>query len=237
MKDKGIRAEQARIEWRELMRFKRSFTGPVPKDREDGFLGAGIATFHGRAQFMSPQALQVGGDVLEARHFVVATGQRPATLGIPGEEHLTTSEQFLELDELPRRIVFIGGGYISFEFAHIVARAGVQATILHRGTRPLPRFDPDLIGQLVERTRELGIRVELNMRAETIEKVAGGFRVHGATMGERKVFEADLVVHLHAARVPRTKPLSYGRMQDACSSLQSFTLRIQLHHSGCQFNC
>lgn len=195
MKDKGIRAEQARIEWRELMRFKRSFTGPVPKDREDGFLGAGIASFHGRAQFMSPQALQVGGDVLEARHFVVATGQRPATLGIPGEEHLTTSEQFLELDELPRRIVFIGGGYISFEFAHILARAGVQATILHRGTRPLPRFDPDLIGQLVERTRELGIRVELNTRAETIEKVAGGFKVHGATTGERKVFEADLVVH------------------------------------------
>jgi glutathione reductase (NADPH) len=61
----------------------------------------------------------------------------------------TTSTQFLELDDLPPRIAFVGGGYIAFEFAHMAARAGVGVQVLHRGTRPLEKFDPDLVAQLV----------------------------------------------------------------------------------------
>ncbi len=93
------------------MRFKRSFTGPVPSEREASFAKAGIAAFHGRAQFIGPAALQAGDDVLEGRHVVVAAGAWPAHLNIPGENLLTTSDQFLELDRLPRRIAFVGGGF------------------------------------------------------------------------------------------------------------------------------
>jgi glutathione reductase (NADPH) len=57
---------------------------------------------------------------------------------------------------LPRRIVFIGGGYISFEFAHVAARTGAEVAILHQGTHPLEAFDPDLVDLLVQRTRVLG---------------------------------------------------------------------------------
>jgi glutathione reductase (NADPH) len=67
----------------------------------------------------------------------------------------------MELDQLPPRVAFVGGGYIAFEFAHIAARAGAEVTILHRGERPLEAFDADLIGQLVELTRELGVTVHL----------------------------------------------------------------------------
>jgi glutathione reductase (NADPH) len=155
MKGNGIRAEEIRIDWQELMRFKRSLTEPVPKNREEGFAKAGIATFHGRARFVGPSSVQVNDDVLEGRYVVIAAGQKPADLKIPGTEHLTTSEQFLELDELPKRILFIGGGYIAFEFAHVAVRAGAQVTIAHRGPRPLRRFDPDLVDQLVKSSREL----------------------------------------------------------------------------------
>ena len=99
--------------------------------------------------------------MLEGRHVLITTGAKPQKLNIPGEEHLTTSEQFLELDSLPRRIVFVGGGYISFEFAHISVRCGAKVTLLHRGERPLERFEPDLVEQLVQRTRELGVDVQL----------------------------------------------------------------------------
>ena len=58
MKGKGIQAERLQIDWRELMRFKRSFTEPVPKNREEGFAKAGIATFHGRARFVGPSSVQ-----------------------------------------------------------------------------------------------------------------------------------------------------------------------------------
>src|SRR3984893_14327860 len=161
MKGRGIQAAKLRIDWPELMRFKRSFTEPVPKRREEGFAKAGIAAFHGRARFVGPTAVQVGKETLEARYVVIAAGEVPADLGIPGAEHLTTSDQFLDLNELPRRILFIGGGYIAFEFAHVAACVGSQVTILQRGPRPLALFDPDLVDQLVERTRELGIDVHL----------------------------------------------------------------------------
>src|SRR6266849_1640709 len=126
MQGKGIRAEQARVEWPELMRFKRSMIEHVPKYKEESFSKSGIAAFHGRARFAGPTAIQAGEDVLEGRNVVVAAGAKPVDLKIPGAEHAITSEQFLELDELPERIVFIGGGYISFEFAHVAARAGAR---------------------------------------------------------------------------------------------------------------
>ncbi|HEV2297664.1 MAG TPA: NAD(P)/FAD-dependent oxidoreductase [Candidatus Acidoferrales bacterium] len=206
MKGKGIQFEKVQIEWQELMRFKRSFTEPVPKNREEGFAKAGITAFHGRARFMGPSTVQVGGEVLEGRYVVVAAGQKPADLKIPGTEHLTTSEQFLELNELPKRILFIGGGYIAFEFAHVAVRAGSQVTIVHRGARPLPLFDPGLVDQIVRRTRELGVDVQLGTEVIGVEESSGQLIVLASSSGEKRTFEAGMVVHA-AGRVPEIDDL------------------------------
>ncbi len=207
MNGKGIRSEQLYIDWKELMRFKRSFTQPVPKNREESFSKQGIEAFHGRARFVGSNAIEIAGRVLETRYAVIATGQWPADLGISGQEHLTTSDQFLELEELPRRIVFIGGGYIGFEFAHVALRAGSVVTILHRGARPLPRFDPDLVALLVQKTRDLGADLQLDTAAESVEKLSNHLAVHASTGGQKRVFEADMVVHA-AGRVPEIEDLS-----------------------------
>jgi glutathione reductase (NADPH) len=201
MKGKGIRAEEICIDWQELMRFKRSFTEPVPKDREEEFAKAGIAAFHGRARFAGPSSVQVNDEVLEGRYVVIAAGQKPADLKIAGTEHLTTSERFLELDELPKRILFVGGGYIAFEFAHVAVRAGAQVTIADRGPRPLPRFDPDLVDQLVKSSRELGVDVQLGTEVIGVEKGSGQLAVRASASGQQRTFEADMVVHA-AGRVP-----------------------------------
>jgi len=201
MKGKGIRAEELQIDWQELVRFKRSFTEPVPKNREEGFAKAGIAAFHGRARFVGSSSVQVNDEVLEGRYVVIAAGQKPADLQIPGTEYFTTSEQFLELDELPKRILFIGGGYIAFEFAHVAARVGTQVTICHRGARPLPQFDPDLVDQIVKHTRELGADVQLGAEVIGVEKSSGQLTVRASASGQKRTFEADMVVHA-AGRVP-----------------------------------
>src|SRR5260370_19128482 len=107
MKWKGSRGEELRIDWHELMRFKRSFTEPVPKNREEGFAKAGIAAFHGRARFVGPSSVQVNEEVLEGRYVVIAAGQKTADLRIPGTEDLKTRRQFFGLGELPKRILFI----------------------------------------------------------------------------------------------------------------------------------
>ena len=207
MKGRGIQAADLQIDWPELMRFKRSFTETVSKRREDEFAKAGIAAFHGRARFAGPTTVQVGEETLEGRYVVIAAGEAPADLGIPGAEHLTTSEQFLELNELPRRLLFIGGGYIAFEFAHVAALAGSQVTVLHRGPRPLALFDPDLVDQLVERTRELGIDLHLETEATGIEKSSAQFIVQASASGEMRTFQTDMVVH-SAGRVPEISDLN-----------------------------
>jgi glutathione reductase (NADPH) len=207
MNGKGVRAEHLRIDWPELMRFKRSFTEPVPKRREEGFAKAGIAAFHGRARFVRPNAVQVGDDVLEGRYVVIVTGQKPADLKICGTEHLTTSDQFLELDDLPKRNLFIGGGYIAFEFAHVAVRSGAQVTIVHRGPRPLPLFDRDLVDQVVESTRELGIEVQVGTEVVGVEKSSDRLIVRAAASGQQRSFETDMVVHA-AGRVPEIDDLN-----------------------------
>ena len=207
MQGKGIEAEQLKIDWQQLIQFKRSFTEPVPAAREAGFAKAGILTFHGHASFVGPSTIEVGDHVLEGRFVLIATGQKPADLKIPGAEHLTNSEQFLDLDQLPPRIVFIGGGYIAFEFAHVALRAGSQVTIVHRGARPLPHFDSDLVDQLVKYTRELGADIQLECEAIGIEKTAGSLSVMTSTSGKQRTFEADLVVHA-AGREPEIDDLN-----------------------------
>jgi glutathione reductase (NADPH) len=107
---------------------------------------------------------------------------------------VTTSDQFLELEFLPRRVLFIGGGYISMEFAHVALRADREVTILHRGKRLLEGFDPDLAQQLLQKTRDLGAQVELQAEVK-VEKSEGGLRGHAQVAGKQQVFDADLVVH------------------------------------------
>jgi glutathione reductase (NADPH) len=62
MNERGIHAKEVQIDWTRLMNFKRSLIKDVPRNREDGFLKAGIEAFHGRARFVGPTALQVGND-------------------------------------------------------------------------------------------------------------------------------------------------------------------------------
>ncbi len=203
---RGIVPAGVRIDWRGLMAFKRSIIAAVPRNREEGFAKEGIEAFHGRAHFIGPTAIAVGSDELEGRHILVATGAKPADLGIPGREHLITSGQFLELDDLPSSIVFVGGGYISFEFAHVAARAGARVTIVHRGERPLELFDPDLVDLLEARTRALGIALQVRTDVTGIERSRDGFVVHASTGGAARKVESALVVH-GAGRVPEIDDL------------------------------
>ena len=196
-------AGEARIDWSSLMQFKRSFTDPVPANREAAFKKQGIDTYHGVARFLSPDRLSVGEQQLHAGHFVIAAGAEPQRLNIPGEEHLTTSTQFLELETVPRHIVFVGAGYIAFEFAHIACRVGAQAVILGRGAA-LAQFDQDLVGQLVRHSTSLGIDVRVGFAVTAIEPTGESFSVQFRGAKGEGTVEADLVVHA-AGRVPKTK--------------------------------
>lgn len=202
MKGRGIRATGLEIDWTDLIAFKRTFTDVMPGRVEGGLEKADVVTLHGTAHFVSPNVVRVGDRELHPRYVHIATGARPATLGIPGEDLLITSTQFLNLESLPNRIAFVGGGFISFEFAHIARRAGAsEVTIFHRGDRPLPAFDPDLVDLLVERTRELGVDVRFPACVDGITTRGSALCVDVSTPTGSDSLEYDAVVH-GAGRVP-----------------------------------
>ena len=205
MEGRGV-AGDLRIDWPELIRFKATFTDPFPQQREDGFVQAGVEPFHGRAHFLDQRSVEVGEDVLDGAHIVVAVGAWPARLGIQGEDYFTHSDQFLDLQELPRRIVFVGGGYIAFEFGHIAARAGAAVTILHRGASPLEHFDQDLVARLLARTRDVGIDVRTGTTVTGVEGAPGNFSIAALADSGPEVFETDMVVHA-AGRAPELDDL------------------------------
>jgi len=201
MRGRGVADGEPAIAWNDLVKFKRSFTEPEPAKLEKSFAKNGIDGYHGRARFRDPRAIEVGGEVLEGRFALIAAGAVPVRLGIPGEEHIITSTEFLELDRLPKRIVLVGGGYIAAEFSHIAARAGAKVTVLQRADRMLTGFDPDLVGWLMEKFREIGIDVRLKARVTSVDKDGSAFSVRASSNGKHELFAADLVVHA-AGRVP-----------------------------------
>jgi glutathione reductase (NADPH) len=188
--DVGLVSKPA-IDWPALMARKRTFTEPVAARIEGWLAGTGAETLHGDARFVGRDGVEVDGRRLRASHIVVATGARPMPLQIEGEELVTTSDEFLELDALPPRVAFIGGGYISFEFAWLARMAGAEVTVLHRSARVLKGFDDELAAMLVERYRELGIRVLTEAPVSSVRREDKGLVLLSGA-GE---VAADLVVH------------------------------------------
>jgi glutathione reductase (NADPH) len=200
MHRRGVVGE-VRINWKELIAFKRTFTDPVPKKREESFAKQGIDAFHGMARFDSPDTVLAEGRALKGRNIVIAAGARPVPLDFPGAEHAITSDAFMELEDLPKRIVMVGGGYIAAEFSHIAARAGAKVAVLQRAERMLTRFDPELVGWLMEKFSEIGIDVLTGTTVEAIERAGSGFRVRARAKNREITIDADLVVHA-AGRAP-----------------------------------
>jgi glutathione reductase (NADPH) len=200
MHRRGVVGE-LRINWKELIAFKRTFTDPVPKKREESFAKQGIDAFHGMARFGSPDTVIVEGRAINGRNIVIAAGARPVPLDFPGAEHAITSDAFMELEDLPKRIAMVGGGYIAAEFSHIAARAGAKVTVLQRAERMLTRFDPELVGWLMEKFSEIGIEAQTGTPVEAIERAGSGFRVRARAKSREIAIDADLVVHA-AGRAP-----------------------------------
>ncbi|AYK14910.1 MAG: dihydrolipoyl dehydrogenase family protein [Methanosarcina flavescens] len=187
------------IDWASLIEFKRTFTEEYPTKIEKRLVEMGIDTYHGRAYFENQNTIVVGEDKLKGEYIFLATGAKPRKLNIPGEEYITTSEGLMETKKLPERIIFIGGGYISMEFAHVVRRAGAEVIILHRSEKILKNFDPDIVDMLIKASEAAGIKILTNKPVISVEKENNGLLVRvkskTETGSETQTFRADMVVH------------------------------------------
>lgn len=202
MQGNGINPGEIRIDWADLVAFTRTFTGKMPGKIEASLDDKGVTTLHGSARFVDENTIEIDGkERLQADHILIATGSKPRPIDIPGAEHLTDSTAFMRMETLPKRIIFIGGGFISFEFAHIAARAGSKVCIVDRGERPLKGFDADLVDKLVTRGGEAGVKVRRRTSLKSIRQDGSSYLVTVETDNQTEDLQADLVVH-GAGRVP-----------------------------------
>jgi glutathione reductase (NADPH) len=194
--------------WSRTRAQKNAFTANIPEGAVKGLKAAGIDFLRGQARYRDAETLTVDDRPVKARYHVLATGAHPMPLPFDGSQHLATSDQFLDLADLPERLVFVGGGFISFEFAHFAARLGpgsAPVRILEAAPRPLGPFDAEMVALLVAASAEDGIEVRSGVTIEAVTpRPEGGFTI--AIAGEPPL-EADLVVH-GAGRMPAIEALN-----------------------------
>ncbi|MCA1288596.1 dihydrolipoyl dehydrogenase family protein [Salipiger bermudensis] len=195
MQGKGIDPGDLSINWADLMAHKRGFTDPVPDKMEKGLSGNGVETLHGAARFTGSNTLEVDGTAYQSERFLVAAGAMPRPLSFTGADLVIDSTDFLNLEALPNRVLFIGGGFVSFEFAHIAARAGANPIIVDRGARPLRGFDPDLVEMLIDRSGGIGVDLMRETEIVSASEASRAFTVEVKSGDETRTIETDLVVH------------------------------------------
>jgi glutathione reductase (NADPH) len=141
---------------------------------------AGVDRFLTHATIDSPHAVKLAdrSASISAKTILVSTGSHPVIPDVPGKEHLISSNECFELDELPKSIVIIGAGYIGMEFACIFAGLGVAVTVLYRGDQVLRDFDDDLRDGVAEAMRDRGIDLRMDTNVASIAQEVGGYRVN-----------------------------------------------------------
>jgi glutathione reductase (NADPH) len=206
----GWSVEGARFDWGTLRRNRDAEVARLERIYRSLLDGSEVEIFDDRAIIEGPEAVRLlgSGRVVTAKHILVAVGAHP-TLEPPieGGELAITSNEVFELDELPERILVVGGGYIAVEFAGIFAGLGSKTTLLHRGDKLLRGFDEDLRDALGEAYSRQGIELLLGRTIHKMERVGGAIR---ATLSDGEALTFDQVL-VATGRRPNTRDLGLDR--------------------------
>ncbi len=175
---------------------------------------SGVTWFASRAVFLDSHTLQLEGRTVTAEQIVIAVGGHPAWPEIEGASLGIVSDQAFFLEDMPKRVTLVGGGYIGVEFACIFAGLGAEVDLLFRQRLPLRGFDHDLREALAGSLAEQGIRVHSSVLLHKLEALETGARRLHLTDG--RCFDSDLVFFA-VGRVPNTKNLGLDKAGVATS--------------------
>ena len=161
---------------------------------------AGVDEITGTGKVTGPHSVEVNGKTLTAEHILVATGGWPHLPDLPGIEHAITSNEALDLPDLPKHVVIVGGGYIAVEFAGIFHALGAEVHIIIRADNILRGFDQTMRDALRVELENQGIKVHSECTVRSIEKTKSGYSLR---LDQVDMMETDLVMYA-TGRKPNT---------------------------------
>jgi pyruvate/2-oxoglutarate dehydrogenase complex dihydrolipoamide dehydrogenase (E3) component len=168
-----------------------------------------VSVRFGEARFRSGHELDLNGETLLSKNYILATGSRPKVPPVPGlrKAGCLTNESLFDLQRLPRSLVVVGGGPVGVEMAQAFARLGSQVTLLQGRDRLLPREEPEVSAAVAQALANDGVQVELGARLEAVSR-SGEQKAAQARQGEKllKIEADELLIAL--GRVPNLEGLN-----------------------------
>jgi dihydrolipoyl dehydrogenase len=198
--ERGILAGEPKVDIAKLREFKDG----VIKKMNGGInlleKGNGVEVMKGTATFIGPNAVEVdvGGEKtrVEAPAFIVATGARP--IQIPGFEYdgkdVWSAKEALDLPEIPKRLVCIGGGIIGMELGTVYAMLGSEVTFLEALPQILTGVDPEAVRFVQKNLRQRGATVHVDAKAKGFERKGGALVVKAELGGKETAIECDKIL-------------------------------------------
>ncbi len=200
----GFSPGQIPFDWQTLITNKNDEINRLNDIYERILENAGVQIIQGWAKFISPHEIQVGDQTLSAERILIAVGGKPFVPEFPGSDLAITSNEAFYLEDLPKRVVIVGGGYIAVEFAGIFNGLDSQVTQLYRGDLFLRGFDHELREKLAENMKSRNIDLRFNTDVRSIEKSADGLVI---TTQDDQTIVADLVMYA-TGRIANTQSLA-----------------------------
>ena len=195
---KGILDQDVNVHWPSLMEYKKKVINPMSDGLKQMFERAGIDIHMGHGILQDAHTVEVEGQTFTSDKFVVATGQHSNALDITGSEYMHTSRDFMDMEEMPKRITFIGGGIITFEFASIAVKTGAEVHIVNHSDDVLGGFHRGHVDKLTRKLESEGIQFHYNEDTNEIVKDGGSYILK---TGSGLTLETDYVVDA-TGRVP-----------------------------------
>jgi glutathione reductase (NADPH) len=175
--DYGFSISSHSFEWTILKRQRDQHVLDLNGHYERNLLKNGVEIIRGTARFVGPKTVKAGADTFTAEHIVIAVGGRPVVPELPGAGFGITSDGFFELQEQPKKVAVVGGGYISVELAGLLRALGSEVTMMLRRAHFLNDFDVMLRDELMAQMQADGVRMITKTKITSVESASTGLRV------------------------------------------------------------
>ncbi len=194
----GWSADEPTFDWPTLIANKNREIQRLNGIYRNLLVNSGVTLLEGHARLLGPHEVEVNGERHSARHILIATGGWPQVPDIPGKELAITSNEAFFLDQLPRRVLVVGGGYIAVEFASIFHGLGAQTSLLYRKDLFLRGFDGAVRKHLKEELEKKGLDLQFNTDIDRIERQDDGSLL--ATLKDGRQLVTDCVFYATGRR-------------------------------------